>query len=266
MTILIYPKDIKLLLSKCIRGAPIHYTSHKVLEFTKDMNICYDIVIKNIKGFNKIEFCFNSNVLYSKDIKKNYNKYTTIKIKSFTKDQPLLLTHITKKMLNFKLYKEDGYLQENNINISFVYENIDTHKYSSVWNYIPVTHCINNTFLLYKNNCITTIHISEIAKNKKVLINEINLYKEEWCVEIYVNNINIQDILQVKHLYTYMDYVQSGKCCIRLFINDNKKLNDFINYANIKWGSDNIVSKQLTHDINSIFYIDIHNLISELIN
>jgi hypothetical protein len=256
----------------------MHHNSDKVLEFRKDMHICYDIVIKNIRGFNKIDFCFESTVIYSKTIKNNHDKYIAIKIKLFTKNQPLLLTHIVSNMLNFKLYKQEGSIYDDNINISYTYEKIDTHKYSTIWNYIPVTHCFNNTFLLYKNNAIKTMHISEAYKNKNALINQIKLYKEEWHVEIYVDNSKLQyipqdipqdikqDIKQIKHLYNNIEVSQSNTCCIRFFINDNIKLQEFIKYANIKWKSYNVVLKQIEYDINSNTYINMNNLITDIAN
>ena len=105
----IIPKDIKLLLAKCIRSESIKVINNK-LEFKNDCHICYDIILNNVDQIDLIEFCLGDIVLYSANNSANNSATNTANksthnISIFNKDYPMLLTHIDANKLNFQRFK-----------------------------------------------------------------------------------------------------------------------------------------------------------------
>jgi hypothetical protein len=106
-------------------------------------------------------------------------------------------------------------------------------------------------------------YVIDLVREKHIGANSIKLMENE--IHKQMNEMR-QDIKQIKHLYNNIEVSQSNTCCIRFFINDNIKLQEFIKYANIKWKSYNVVLKQIEYDINSNTYINMNNLITDIAN
>ena len=292
MTLTIIPKDVKLLLAKCTRSSPINANSYKISELATDANICYDIVIKNVKHYNKLELCLGDIVLYTTENKKDAtnkdttNKDTTnkdainkdatnkdatnkdiINIELFTKDYPLLLTHIDKKNINFKLYQEQtANNADPQIIIEYKYEQIDTHKFSKIWAYVPATQYVNGKFMIYTNKTVLFMAINEMYRNKHILNNTVPLYKNEWLVNIYVEDCippALNDPI-VKNLYYKIDYSNKYLGYIQFHIKEQSNLNKFLELSKVLWKEYTSVQHQLKHENDSYEYNVVLNLIAEI--
>jgi hypothetical protein len=271
MSLTIIPKDVKLLLSKCYRSEPIIATSNKILELKQDAHICYDIIIKNVNKFNVLELCLGDIVLYKKSITKDI-----INIDLFTKQYPLLLTHIDKQKINIKLYntpvetpvETPAETPADHINIEYKYEQIDTHKYNKIWHNIPATQFVDGQFLIYINNTIIFMGINELYRHKNILSHTIRLYKDEWLVNVYVEDCIPPALTDpiVKNLYHKIDYSNRYLGYIQFHIKGEYNLSKFLELSKVLWKEYTSIKYQIEYEKDSQEYIYMINLIAELNN
>ena len=276
----IIPKDIKLLLAKCIRSESIKVINNK-LEFKNDCHICYDIILNNVDQIDLIEFCLGDIVLYSannsatntannsaNNSATNTANKSTHNISIFNKDYPMLLTHIDANKLNFKLYSNNVLLNVTdtaNVIIEYTYETIDTHKYAGIWKDIPVTQYINGQFLIYKYPTILFMSITDVYKNKYIIQNNIIVYTDEWLVNVYTDyNLPFVDYYTIKSLYSNVDYSNRNLGYTQFCIKGEANLNSFIETAKLLWKDCMLRQYRIEHKKQSIEYTNIANLILEL--
>ena len=174
--ITINPADIKLLLNKVERSVPNKYVCKEIINFPENASLCYSIKIKHPKQLEGLDFNIGDITLYkTNSVDNEYD------IPIFTKDTPLILTHINTSDINIKLY---GEVTPHDILLEYTYETIIT-KYQPIWIYIPILHYIDSSFLFYKNKSVKLINIVDLNKYKGRFTNNINLYKEEYDIYVY---------------------------------------------------------------------------------
>jgi hypothetical protein len=174
--ITINPIDIKLLINKVERSITTNYICKEIINFPENASICYNITLKHSKQLEGLDFNIGDITVY-----KTNNIDSEYSIPIFTKDYPLLLTHINTGNINIKLY---GEVDPQNVLLEYTYETIIT-KYQPIWAYIPVLHYIDGSFLFYKNKTINLINISDLNKYKGTFTNNVTLYKDEYIIHVY---------------------------------------------------------------------------------
>ena len=177
------------------------------------------------------------------------------------------MTHIDKKNINFKLYQENPSNNEGpQIIIEYKYEQIDTHKFSKIWSYVPATQYINGKFMIYTNKTILFMAINEMYRNKHILNNTVSLYKNEWLVNIYLEDCippALNDPI-VKNLYYKIDYSNKYLGYIQFHIKEESNLNKFLELSKVLWKEYTSVQYQIKYENDSYEYNVMLNLITEI--
>lgn len=253
--ITINPIDIKLLINKVERSISSNHICKEIINFPENASICYNIKIKHSKPLEGLDLNIGNINLY-----KTNEINTEYLIPIFTKDYPLLLTHINTSDIYIKLY---GDVIPKDTIVEYSFDTILT-KYQPIWEHIPVLHYIDGNFLFYKNKIVNLINISDLNKYKGTFTNNINLFKEEYIIHVVENDESTPKGFtdpRILEISTLSEWKLASIPSAYIFnVKGNINKDKFLDLAKELWNNKTYVFQQVKYEKEDEIYVNLKKL------